>query len=655
MSIEIKITPEMKRKFSSEVAEHLNHLEKMLLILEKDPHDQEAIHSAFRAVHTIKGNSDYIGIKDINLLAHELEDLMDYVRNHRITMTEDTLSLLFEGLDLFRDMNHRITKEDYQETDISFIADRIRDLKGTGEEEVSLPNRPRAEVDVKALFARSSLEHIEYIRKVTERILAGESMKGTRKNVLRVLKTFRIAANYVGAADIVPLIKEMEIELHAKRSLRKKTARYLLDQLNKTETLVTRMREAETLPDQPPSVAELSSDILEREIKVAPEKVDEFLAQVSELIIAKNTLNYVTKKITAGHAAQDMAGDLRTVAALIDKLSNDLQDSVMKLRLVRINSLFERLPRIVRDLSRRSKKKIELSLLGGETEIDRKVIEQLTDPMIHLIRNAVDHGIELPAERLEKDKPESGTITVKAHQEGSLAIIEVVDDGRGLHINTIRKTALKKKIMSEEDLTSLTDEEIINLIFAAGFSTTRKATLVSGRGVGLDVVKTNVNSMGGNVTLQSEEGIATRVRLQVPVSMAVMDALLTEVAGEQYAFPFASILESITVRQEEIQVLNNREAVHYRGTVLALQHLREILGVTRAEKLRTRRSNGDLSVIVVTFGGQVRGVVVDRILRREGILAKPLEQNLAAIKEFSGAALLGDGSIALILDPMGLF
>ena len=633
----------------------MNHLEKMLLILEKDPHDQEAIHSAFRAVHTIKGNSDYIGIKDINLLAHELEDLMDYVRNHRITMTEDTLSLLFEGLDLFRDMNQRITKEDYQETDISFIADRIRDLKGTGEEEVSLPYRPRAEVDVKALFARSSMEHIEYVRKVTERILAGESMKGTRKNVLRVLKTFRIAANYVGAADIVPLIKEMEIELHAKRSLRKKTARYLLDQLNKTETLVTRMREAETLPDQPPSVAELSSDILEREIKVAPEKVDEFLAQVSELIIAKNTLNYVTKMITASRAARDMAGDLRTVAALIDKLSNDLQDSVMKLRLVRINSLFERLPRIVRDLSRRSKKKIELSLLGGETEIDRKVIEQLTDPMIHLIRNAVDHGIELPAERLEKDKPESGTITVKAHQEGSLAIIEVVDDGRGLHINTIRKTALKKKIMSEEDLTSLTDEEIINLIFDAGFSTTRKATLVSGRGVGLDLVKTNVNSVGGNVTLQSEEGIATRVRLQVPVSMAVMDALLTEVAGEQYAFPFASILESITVRQGEIQVLNNREAVHYRGTVLALQHLREILGVTRAEKLRTRRSNGDLSVIVVTFGGQVRGVVVDRILRREGILAKPLEQNLAAIKEFSGAALLGDGSIALILNPMGLF
>ena len=660
MAFEIKITPEMKRRFQSEVAEHLNNLEKMLMVLEKDSRNGETIHSAFRAVHSIKGNSDYVGIKDINRLSHKLEDLMDDVRSDRIVITDKALSLLFEGLDLLRDMNNRITEEDYQESDVSSILDRIGDVMAGTVGKVSPPPKQKDEVDVKAVFAKSCSQHIEYIRKVTGTILAGKSVKGAKKNVLRVLKTFRTAANYVGVRDMVALLKEMEAEVEGVGSLRKKMAGYLMDKLADIETLVNQIgKEApvprEEWPDEADRPSEdLPTDILENEMKVGPEKLDEFMNQVAELTIAKNTLNYLTEKIVS-RQVPEWGGELKRVTAKIHKLSGSLHSGVLKLRLVRINSLFERLPRIVRYLSLKAGKNIELSVLGGETEIDRKVIELLIDPLIHLIRNAVDHGIESPPERVKKGKPESGTITVKAHEEGNHAIIEIIDDGKGLHLNTIRKTALKKKIITENALSSMTDNEVINLIFVPGFSTAPKATSVSGRGVGLDVVKNNMKRIGGNVTLESEPDNGIRVRLQVPISIAVMDVLLTEAGGEQYAFPFSSVLESIPVKRGEIQVLNRRETIPYYGTVLALRYLKEILGVTTGERLRAKGSDEALSVIVITFGGQVRGIVVDRILRRDGILTRPLEEHLAGIKEFSGAALLRDGSIVLVLDPMGLW
>lgn len=662
----------MKRQFHSEVAEHLDNFEKMLMVLEKDATDHEAIHAIFRSVHSVKGNSDYIGIKDINTLSHALEDLMDQARSGSTAITEELLALLFEGLDLLRDMNGRVMDEDYVESDISSILKRIGDIK-EGTAKIPLPpTRERAELDVAAVFARSSSQHIDYIRKATERIIAGESVKDAKKNVLRVLKTFRTAANYLRATNIVSVLEEMENKLQGVTSLRNKMATYLLESLSEIETMIAGMeipaspsrRPDEQIPDEAggpfeEEVAEaeegLLPDILEREMKVAPERIDEFMNQVSELNIAKNTLSYLTERIVSRQGAPEWGGELKRVVANIDKLSDNLQSGVMELRLVRISSLFERLPRIVRDLSRKGKKKIELSLLGGETEIDRKVIELLIDPLIHLIRNAVDHGIESPGKRLKMGKPESGSLTVKAHQEGNDAIIEIVDDGKGLHKDVIWKTALKKRLVSEEALSSLTDEEVINLIFMPGFSTTPKATRVSGRGVGLDIVKKNMKNIGGNVTIKSEPDVATRMRLKVPVSMAVMDALLTEAAGEQYAFPFSSVLESITVKRGEIKVLNRREAISYYGAVLGLKHIKEILGITHGRKLRAKGSDDELSVIVITFGGQVRGIVVDRIVRREGIVTKPLDEHLAGIKEFSGAALLGDGSIVLVLDPMGMF
>ena len=652
MARTIEITPEMKRQFSAEVAEHLNTFEQMLLALERQPNDPEAIRVAFRAVHSVKGSSDYVGIRDINALSHELEDLMDQARSGRLAIAEEALSVLFEGLDRLRDMNRRIAEGGTEESDISALLDRLEKLKSAAGEEDAPVSRPREEMDVEAVFAATSAQHCEYLRRVAEGILAGESGRGARQKVLRILKTFRTSAGYVEAADIAALLEEMERQVEAVQSLRRKRAGFLLEKLDEVEGLVSRLRKPEAAAG---TTADFSVELLEEEIRVSPEKIDGFMNQVAELAIAKNALNYLAEKATSGSGAPEAAPELRRAAARIDRIAGRLQDSAMDLRLVRINALFARLPRLVRELARQRQKRIELSLSGGEIEIDRKVIELLVDPLIHLIRNAADHGIESPAERAKKGKSEVGQIAVKARQEGNHAIIEVIDDGRGLRAEAIGKTALEKGLVTREALVAMADEEIIHLVFAPGFTTVPQATSVSGRGVGLDVVQNNMKRLGGNATLRSEADQATRVRLQVPISMAVMDALLTEVAGELYAFPFSAILETLVARAGQIQVLNGRETIPYRGTVLALEHLGAILGMREGEQLRVRDADEELPIVALRFGGQIRGIAVDRIGRREGILARPLEAHLAGIREFSGAALRGDGRIVLVLNPAGLF
>lgn len=649
--MQYQITPEIVRQFTAEVAERLDELERALMALERAPGDRDAIHAAFRAVHSIKGNSDYIGIGDIHALSQGFEDLMDVIRSGRMALTEAALSVLFEGLDVLRGINRRIADGDDGVRDVSPILERIKRL-GT-EEAAPAGVAPRAEMDVAGVFARSSAQHIAYIREVTGRILAGQPARGAKRNVMRVLRTFRTAANYVGAGHIATVLGDMEAELEGVRSIRKKAAGALLNRLREVETAVAAMGRVAAGGE---GDAGFGSDILDREIRVAPEKVDAFMNQVSELAIAGRALNdLVERLLTAGHAPPDTAAALRRAVAGMDRLAGVLQAGAMDLRLVRLNALFERLPRIVRDLSLRSRKQIELSVLGGETEIDRKVIEQLVGPMVHLIRNAVDHGIEPPAERLRKGKSETGAVTVQARHEGGRAVIEVIDDGLGLRVDTIRKTALARGLATADAIESMSDGEALNLIFLPGFSTSAEVTSVSGRGVGLDVVRNNVKQVGGSVIVESEPDVATRVRLVVPISIAVMDALLAEAAGECYAFPFSSVLENITVSQGEVQVLNRREAIPYRGAVLPLRRLEHILGIGKTERLRALGSNQALPVIVLAFGGQMTGIVVDRIAGREGILTKPLDRHLAGIREFSGAAVLGDGRIVLVLDPMGLF
>ncbi|OQY51777.1 MAG: hypothetical protein B6245_24205 [Desulfobacteraceae bacterium 4572_88] len=385
MTYVIKITPEMKRQFHSEVLEHLKLLEKMLMLIEKDISNHEAIHAAFRAVHSIKGNSDYLGSRDINALAHELEDL---------------------------DMNRRVLDEDYEESDISAIQARIQKIRTVG------------------------------------------------------------------------------------------------------ETSPAEVSDAGT--------SEFLADVLEQEVKIGIDKIDDLVNLSAEFTITKNTLRYLISEMTSQGIAPKWTGALKKVSAGMNRIGDTLQADVMKMRLIKTDTLFERLPRIVRELSLKSNKKVDIFLSGGELEIERKTIEQLIDPLIHLIRNAVDHGIESPAERTEKGKPDTGLITVSSHQEGNYAVIDITDDGNGFDAEEIRDAALKKQIDTQDALMSMSDEEVINLTFMPGFSTNPRATELSGRGVGLDVVRNNIRMLGGMITLSGQQGMGARARLRIPVTMYIL-------------------------------------------------------------------------------------------------------------------------------------
>lgn len=647
------ITPELKKQFAASMAGHLDGLEKALLLLEKNPGHDTAVHSAFRAIHSIKGESDYIGIKDIIALTHELETLMDEVRTGKLQIEDKILPLLFEGLDILREMNRHVEDEVYPEQDLSSILEDIaKAVSASGKTEARVKKRP--EVNLAAVFARSASQHMEYLRQTAESIVQGGSSVNAGEKILRSLNTLHTSANYAGFTRIAARVKEMKDRVEKVSSVRKNLASWLLAQVSAVEKALS---ETEAKPREKKAAIEYARmlDVLGEEIPVPAEKLDSFLTRTSELSIAKNALNNLMHRAASARVDAKWLNELKKVAAGIDKVSDEFEHEVMNLRLVRINSLFNRLPRLVRDLSRQAGKKVELIITGGETEIDRKVIEHLVDPLIHMIRNAVDHGIEPPSERIAKDKPEKGTITVNACQEGSRAVIQVIDDGRGIHADEIGRKALEKDIVSPRSLEAMSEEEKINLVFAPGFSTAGKPTSVSGRGVGLDIVKNNIGDMGGSVKLSTEPGVATRITLHVPLSMAVQEVLMAEVSGATYAFPFASILETLKVAREKIRVINKEEAVSYYETVLVLKYLDEILGIPPGNQLRKKGPAGDLDVIVLALGSQVIGIVVDRIISREGVLTKPLDDPLAGIKEYSGAALLGDGSIVLVLDPTGMF
>jgi len=653
--IEIKITPEMKARFAAETAEHLDAFEQMMLKLESESFDQDAVNTAFRAVHSIKGNSDYIGVKDINDLSNALEDLLDAVRKKEVGVTRETIPVLLEGLDALRAMNRHITCEDYQETDIAGLLKKIHGLKGTLSPLAPEPETARHSVDVVKIFSITSTQHIQYLTQQANNALDGHSSKKARDNILRILRTFFISANYAGIDSVAETLKEFEKKVSAAKTFGKRLAADLVEQLDKVEILIRESNDRSSPSDSTGEMSEaVSAEIIEMDMRLSPQRADELMNRVTELSIAVSGLNYSTERITAAHVSIEQVESLNRAVKAVNRAATSTHAATQAIRLVRMDTLFDRLPRIVRDLSLKFGKKIDISMIGGKTEIDRKVIEKLVDPMIHLIRNAVDHGIEVPEERSRLKKPETGTITVKAFQENNQVVVDVIDDGSGIDIEDVKTAARKSGLANAGKQDQMTPQETLNLIFKPGFTTAEVRSTVSGRGVGLDIVSSNLRAVGGNVTLFSEKGKATRFRLQVPVSLSAVEVLLVEADGEPYAIPLACIVETVNISPNDIQVVNKAEMISHKEELIAAAYLTWMLDMSKDVKIRSTVGNATLQMVVITFGGSLKGIIVDRILRQEGIIIKPLAKNLAGIDEFSGAALMGDGNIVLVLDPQGM-
>lgn len=394
------------------------------------------------------------------------------------------------------------------------------------------------------------------------------------------------------------------------------------------------------------------AETFDRELRVAPERVDGFINRIAELAIAKNTLIEMVDHLDAPGGAAAVRSGLKLAAAGIDRIAAELSGDVMRLRLVRMRLLFERLPRIIRDLSHDSGKSVRLITKGEAVEIDRKVIEQVADPVVHIIRNAMDHGIETPERRRRAGKPETGTIRVSARQDGPRVVIEVRDDGAGIDPEAVRTAAARKELVAPAELDRMSPAECLDLVFLPGMSTAASASRTSGRGVGLDVVRSNLRLIGGNVTVASTPGDGCAIRLAVPLTVAITDALLAEADGTVYALPISSVMRTLRVRRDAIRTLNGRERIAPDGSPLMLAPLADILNRRPVRSLRRGDPSGEVPIIVIRMGRRQLGLAVERIIRWEGILTRPLGPFFRGIQIISGASLLGDGRIVLVVDPI---
>lgn len=398
---------------------------------------------------------------------------------------------------------------------------------------------------------------------------------------------------------------------------------------------------------EPPQKAALTPGM--QSIRVSQDKLDKMMNMISELLIAKNAFMHIAAKLNVEYDLPEMSKEVKRVGASINRISDELQNAILSMRMIEVKTVFQKMPRIVRDISQSTGKKMELRMEGEHTEIDKTIVEQISDPIVHLIRNAADHGIESPEERKRKGKSETGKITLRAYHKNKHAYIEIEDDGKGMDARLLKQKAVDKGLISREDAENMTESQAINLIFLPGFSTAGQITEVSGRGVGMDIVKSNIEKINGSIRIDSEVDRGTKMVIQLPLTLAVSRGLTVRVLNETYIIPIDYISETVKIKPEEIHAFNGKYFAHLRGDVIGIEWLSKLflLGERTTD-------HEELNTVIVSNGPEKFGLVVDKLKNEQEFVMKTLDGHLAGIPGISGSTLLGDGQVVLIVNPIEL-
>lgn len=384
-------------------------------------------------------------------------------------------------------------------------------------------------------------------------------------------------------------------------------------------------------------------------IRVSQEKLDKMMNMISELLIAKNAFMHISSRLNLEYNLPEMSKEVKEVGFNINRISDELQNAIMSIRMVEIRTILQKMPRIVRDISQSTGKKMELIMEGEGTEIDKTILEQISDPLVHLIRNAADHGVEAPKERLSKGKPETGRIALRAYNKNKHVYIEIEDDGQGMDAEILKKKAVEKGLITETEAERLNRGQLINLIFLPGFSTAKQITEVSGRGVGMDVVKSNIEKINGNVTIESIVDKGTKVIIKLPLTLAVSRGLTVEASGETYIFPLEYIVETVKLHRNNIHGINEKHFTHLRGEVIGVDWVSRIFHTDD-------RAGGEeeLNAVIISNGAEKYAIIVDKLKNEQEFVVKTLDGLLASIPGISGSTLLGDGQVVLIVNPVDI-
>jgi two-component system, chemotaxis family, sensor kinase CheA len=656
------ITQEDLKLFLQEADEQLQLLDEDIVRLEKEAENPDLMQGIFRAAHTLKGSSAMVGHHRLSELAHAMENVLDNIRKKILPISPQIIDALLNGLDMMKVLRKEMVSPEASSTDITGAVAELNALINGGEksgiasanqfETLILDGTTKARIEA----ANQEGKHVYHIK-----------IKFKAKSSWVSVRCFQIIRRLSPIADIIMSLPSQEdiekgnattsLELVVAGNKGKEDIKKVLSSVDEIKSIEVKNYKAEekvpevVITTTTESLASRTEEIRSSQtVRVDISRLDTLMEQVGELVINRNQIGQIGKTLEKKYQEDEEIHGLVASVSQIAKIISMLQQSVMSIRLLPIDIVFNTLPRMVRDLARKENKKIAFHIEGQETEVDRSVIEHLRDPLVHLLRNAVDHGIESPEERTALGKPEVGTVKLSAFHEHDNIVIKLEDDGRGMNPRELCEAAVKKGLLSAEDASKLTDTEIINLVFAPGFSTAKKVTELSGRGVGLDVVKTNIEALSGSVYAESITGRGTTFTLRLPLTLAIIPALLVSVGQTVCAIPLSSIVEISKLEVKDVRTIRGKKVALFRGNVLPLLCLSDVFCWGEVAT-----NNSDIvCAVVVKYSGTQVGITVDALLEQQELVVKSIDQFISNNNGITGASILGDGRVVLILDTASL-
>ncbi len=674
--------------FLDEVDEQIQVLDKEIINLENEPKNLETIQKIFRAAHTLKGSSASMGFDQMKEVTHHLENIFDLIRNDKAQVTSDLINVIFESIDFIKVLKDAIVQGSINEIDIKPFVRTLQqvqssDVISTRQEESCEPAETSA---TSATFVLDSYQigvleqasadgyntfavHVRLVEdalmkqvrtllihnnlKETGEIIATfpsiEDMEGedSLEDLTFILMTMQTKEEILQVVNQISDISYVHVSVIEETVIEETSKEELTEKENNRSTV--EIEPKDTTPTDKTQKNKNQKTVVTPTVRVDVDRLEHLMNLVGELVIDQTRLVDVRGRLSEREGrAEDHLDVLDEVTNHLSRVISELQEGMMKTRMLPIEHLFNRFPRMVRDTAQKAGKEIEFAMEGKETELDRTLIEEISDPIIHLLRNALDHGIEPSSERLKAGKSEKGKVTLKALHEENHIVITISDDGRGIDHEKLRKASIEKGILTEEEANKMTEKDLVFLIFKSGMSTAKEITDISGRGVGMDIVRAHIEKLNGIIDIDTEIGIGTTFTIKLPLTLAIISSLLVKLGSKTFAVPLTNVLEIIRLNHDEIQHIKEKEVGLVRGRVLPLVRMKERLGMNNKEAIDSEKKR--VFVVVVGIADKRIGIIADKTLGNQEIVIKSLGRYIGTPKYISGATIMGDGNVALILD-----
>ena len=653
--------------FLDESREHLQAVNDHILKLEKQPNDLSLVNEIFRSAHTLKGMAATMGFDDIASLTHQMENVLDQMRNKQIAISTELIDILFQAIEYLEEMVSEISEGGEGKKDVTALVSQLKQIeKGAAVSEIASTTIGAGTPltieldDYQVTVVDRAKEEGFHVYQINVSLTDECMLKAVRAYMV-----IEVLENQGDLIKIIPSVEAMEVDemeqdfsLVLLSKVESEEIKTQILKVSEIKDVEVSAYETESLPiikqeakAENPETNESSNEkntvqgtdaSSSKTIRVNLDRIDELMNLFEEVVIDRSRLEVIAQHIDNK--------DLQETVEHMTRVSSDMQGLILTMRMVPVEQVFNRFPRMVRGLAKDLHKEINLEIIGAETELDRTVIDQIGDPLVHLIRNAVDHGIELPAVRKQAGKAEEGKLTLRAFHSGNHVFIEIEDDGAGINREKVAAKAIENGLLTIEQSETCSDDVIAQLILASGFSTADKVSDISGRGVGLDVVKNKIESLGGQISIASKQGQGSKFSIELPLTLSILPALLVEVQSETYAIPLSSITETALLKEEQILYIHGQKAMDFRGKVIPLTSLTEVFDVPDNQASKEKYH----AIVIVKKGEKMTGLIVNSFIGQREVVLKSLGDYMGDVIAISGATILGDGEVALIIDPNAL-